>query len=137
MGKLFSVRVRKRIPVNLSAKNSHIRKLIRTSERQTGWKALHSRPVMSEKEQAIYQDTKITRKLIRICTGKALDNEVIYDKQKRANIQRAMQTYVNAKNIEKQNTALKTILKELGSEAMYRDFLKKVHIAQIENLRKM
>jgi succinylglutamate desuccinylase len=137
VGKLFSARVRKKPPVTLSAKNSQIKKVISASKRQAGWKALRSRPVMPEQAQNMYRKTKITRKIMRICTGKALDMQEIYDKQKREEIQRAMQDYLNNPKNQRGQHALGTIYRELGSIVKYKEFFETLQRAQLENLLKI
>jgi len=137
MGNLFSVRVRKNPPVNILTKDSRIRKIIKSTNRETGWKALHSRPVMSEMEQTMFQNTKIGRKLLRISTGKALDMQEIYDKQKRAIIQKAMQECGNAETKTERLNALRVVFKQLGSKKDYNRFMDTINDAQFQNLARL
>jgi len=137
MGKLFSARVRRKPPTTLLAKNSQINKVISTSKRQAGWKALHSRPVISIEAQNIFGKTKIARKLMRICTGKALDMQEIYDKQARQRIQKAMQDYVNNTHNQNEERTLTTISRNLGSPEKAEEFFEDFGKARRENMAKL
>ncbi len=76
-------RIRKRDTVVPHLKSSKLRKILQTSERETGWKALKSRPVMPIEEQEILQITKVRRKVLQAAVGKSLDKLKLFDEKKR------------------------------------------------------
>jgi len=97
------------------------------SKRQTGWKALKSRPVMSIEAQEEMQGTKNLARLAQKSTSIVLTNLGIRDKKRRARLQWAIQQSYNDNATREQSQKARQILtEEFGSPKKIFDFTEEV-----------
>jgi len=97
------------------------------SKRQTGWKAIRSRPVMSIAKQEEMQDTKNLARLAQRSTSIVLTNLGIRDRTRRARLQWAIQQSYNDNATREQSQKARQILtEEFGSPKRVFDFTEEV-----------
>jgi len=107
--------------------NSILKKMRDKSKRQTGWKALKSRPVMSIEAQEEMQGTKNLARLAQKSTSIVLTNLGIRDKKRRARLQWAIQQSYNDNATREQSQKARQILtEEFGSPKKIFDFTEEV-----------
>jgi hypothetical protein len=117
-------------------KRSAIRKIIKKSERQTGWKALKSRPVMNTEAQEEMLGTKQLARLTQKSVGIVLTNRGIKDKPQRARLQLALQLLWRDNGPREQyQTAKEILLTEFKTHRAASEFTEEV--LRIYNLNMM
>ena len=92
-------RIRTRKKTALHSKNSNLRKALWESKKQTGSKSIKLVPAPSILAQKIFEHAKISRRITRLSTVRALDIQGIYDKQTRAIAQKGFQEIIFIRRI--------------------------------------
>ncbi len=115
------------IPKKPLLKKNILKKITIKSEKQTGWKAIRSRPVMSIAKQEELQSTKNLARLTQKSTSLVLARRGITSKLKRARVQWAMQqSYNDNATREQVIKAREILLEEFGSVQKVVDFTEEV-----------
>ncbi|MFA5931237.1 MAG: hypothetical protein WC821_02915 [archaeon] len=114
----LTARMRTRKTTALHSKNSNLRKALWESKKQTGNKSLKIVPASSLLAQKVFEHAKVSRRITRLSTVRALDIQKIYDKKTRAIAQKGFQEVSNAINPQEKMMALAKMQKELVGEKL-------------------
>lgn len=103
-------------------KNSVVKKIFLKSQKQTGYRALRKKPIMSLQEQHSFEMKKIQRRFVTIGVRRSLNRIEVSDKEKRARIQKLCQDLIGNKDPLKEKAILEKILIEIGNKKKFSIF---------------